>query len=353
MPLDLYAIGNALVDREYPIDDAFLTRCNLQKGTMQLADAVQQQQLMHLLNQHSSSTGQVSGGSAANTAFAFAALGGSAFYACRVGNDDAGRFYLADLASAGVHTSAQSQSTASPKQQDESQQSENQQSDGETGTCLVMVSPDGERTMHTHLGITAELSPDQVDLAPLDQARFLYIEGYLATSASARQAVTVVRELARQQGSKIALSLSDPAMVQYARDGLLKLIGQGVDLLFCNDLEAKMLTQTDSTEAAIEALHAYAPMVVVTRGAEGALIGHSGVFLPVAPQVVPQVLDTNGAGDGFAGGFLFGLSQNFTLSDCGVLATAVASQVVAQYGPRLPRQQYADILANMVQLSSV
>lgn len=330
MSLDLYAIGNALVDREYPVDDGLLVRCNLQKGTMQLADAVQQEALMAQLNQHTSPTGQVGGGSAANTAFAFAALGGSTFYACRVGNDPAGSFYLEDLSAAGVQTSPRSQDL------------------GQTGTCIVMVTPDGERTMHTHLGITAELSPDQVDLTPLAQARFLYIEGYLATSDSARQAVAVVRELARQQGTKIALSLSDPAMVQYANAGLHDLIGQGVDVLFCNEMEARLFTQTDSIEAAIAALHQYAPLVVVTRGADGALIGHEGLLQPVAPQLVPQVLDTNGAGDGFAGGFLYGLSQHFTLTDCGYLATAIASAVVAKFGPRLPRTHYQQILQQMI-----
>lgn len=337
MALDLYAIGNALVDREYSVDDALLANCDLRKGTMQLANAAQQHALMTQLNQYTTPTGQVSGGSAANTAFAFAALGGSAFYACRVGNDDAGDFYLADLNSAGVQTSAVSQEL------------------GQTGTCLVMVTPDGERTMHTHLGITADLSPDQVDLAPLKGAQYLYIEGYLSSSDSARQAVTVVRELARSQGTKIALSLSDPAMVQYAYDGLLELIGTGVDLLFCNEMEALLFSKTEQLDDALRVLHQHAPLVVITLGAKGALISQTAdndlLKIEVAPHHVAELLDTNGAGDNFAGGFLFGMSQMMSLTDCGFLASALAAAVVGQYGPRLPRQRYAEILASTQPLS--
>ncbi|MEC7119434.1 MAG: adenosine kinase [Pseudomonadota bacterium] len=336
MALDLYAIGNALVDREYSVDDALLANCNLTKGTMQLANATQQAELMATLNQYTAPTGQVSGGSAANTAFAFAALGGSAFYACRVGNDDAGDFYLADLTSAGVQTSAISQEL------------------GQTGTCLVMVTADGERTMHTHLGITADLSPEQVDLAPLKDARFLYIEGYLSSSDSARQAVAVVRELARSQGSQIAMSLSDPAMVQYAYDGLIEMLGTGVDVLFCNEMEAILFSKTEQLSDALPILHQHAPLVIVTLGAQGALISQAdGTQISIPAHTVLQVLDTNGAGDGFAGGFLFGLSQQMSLTDCGYLASAVAAAVVGQYGPRLPRQQYADLLAHTQPLSSV
>ncbi|MEY4516789.1 MAG: hypothetical protein RL180_1135 [Pseudomonadota bacterium] len=331
MSLDVYAIGNALVDHEYPVDDALLVRCNVQKGTMQLADDAQQHALMTHLNQHTTANGRVSGGSAANTAFAVAALGGSAFYACRVGNDDAGSFYLADLASAGVQTSAISQEL------------------GQTGSCLVMVTPDGERTMQTHLGITAALSPTQVDLAPLTGAQYVYIEGYLATSDSAREAVAVVRAQARQQGIKLAISLSDPAMVQYARQGLVELLGDGVDVLFCNDMEARLFTDCSNLDDALAALHAYSPLVVVTRGAEGAVMSHAGLVQPIAPQVATQVLDTNGAGDGFAGGFLYGLTQQLTLTDCGDLATTLATAVVEQYGPRLPRQRYAQLLQQMIQ----
>ncbi|HEY4712656.1 MAG TPA: adenosine kinase, partial [Aquirhabdus sp.] len=218
-----------------------------------------------------------------------------------------------------------------------------------TGTCLVLVTPDGERTMHTFLGITTDLSIDQVDLAPLQTAKYLYIEGYLATSQTARDAVRSARAQARQQeNTKIAISLSDPAMVQYAREGLVDLIGDGVDILFCNEQEALMFTGAATVEGAIIALQNQSKLVVVTRGANGAVIGYDEVRIDVPPQVVPQVLDTNGAGDAFAGSFLFGLSRGLPLSDCGYLATAVASTLVGQFGARLRHEQYAEILAGTI-----
>lgn len=328
--MELYAIGNALVDLEYPVQDAFLADHDLRKGTMQLAEATVQQQLRQALDRYTTCAGRVSGGSAANTAYTFACLGGSAGYACRVGNDELGQFYLDDLNAAGVQTGQQALAT------------------GQTGTCLVLVSPDAERTMHTDLGVSSALSVDQLD-PQLGAADWFYIEGYLATSDTARQAVVQARQFIRQQPQhrmKIALSLSDPAMVQYARGGLLSLLGDGVDVLFCNEMEARLFTGQQDLNAAITALHAYSPLVVVTTGADGSLISQldTGVILPVPPHLTPQVLDTNGAGDGYAGGFLFGLSRSFTLSDCGYLGSAVAAQVVAQYGPRLPRVAYQAIM---------
>lgn len=332
MSLDVYAIGNALVDREFSVTDEFLQQCNLQKGTMHLVDVQAQNQLFEWLMQHNTVSTEASGGSAGNTAYAVAALGGTAFYACRVGHDAMGEFYLADMQRAGVQTSPRAQSL------------------GQTGTCLVLVTADAERTMHTHLGISAELSVEQVDPTPLAQAQYLYIEGYLASSPSARQAVQQLRQQARTHGCKLALSLSDPAMVQYCREGLEDLIGDGVDVLFCNAQEALLFAQTHELAVAVNLLLQHAPLAVVTLGSEGALIARAdGLRQPVPPQQVLEVLDTNGAGDGFAGGFLYGLSQRFTLNDCGHLGTAVATAIIQQYGPRLPRARYAQILQQMIQ----
>jgi sugar/nucleoside kinase (ribokinase family) len=332
MSVELYGIGNALVDQEYSIQDDFLTKTGLTKGTMQLADQDAQFNLTTALNAYTSSAGQVRGGSGANTIYAFSALGGQAFYACRVGNDDLGKFYLKDLAAGAVQVSPISEGM------------------GTTGTCLVLVTPDGERTMHTFLGITTDLSIDQVDLAPLQNAQYLYIEGYLATSQTARDAVRIARARARQENpsTKIAISLSDPAMVLYAREGLVDLIGEGVDILFCNEQEALMFTNQETVEDAIAALKKISALVIVTRGAEGAMIGFEDVQIAVPPQLAPQVLDTNGAGDAFAGAFLFGLSRGFTLGDSGFLATAISSTLVGQFGARLRREQYAEILEKVL-----
>lgn len=329
MALELYSIGNALVDQEFLITEDFLQQQQLQKGTMQLADQAAQHTLNQALSQQAQAKGQASGGSAANTTVAFAALGGQAFYGCRVGNDDLGSFYLKDLAAASVHTSEKSIS------------------EGQTGTCMVMITPDGERTMHTYLGITAELSDQQVDLSGLPEAQYLYIEGYLATSPSARVAVKQARQIARQHNTRLALSLSDPAMVQYAREGLVDLLDDGVDVLFCNEQEALLFTQTTSLDDAIAQLQQHSALVVVTRGGEGAVIAERGnTALRIAALEV-QVLDTNGAGDAFSGAFLFGLTQGFALAECGRLAAHISGQVVSQYGPRLAVQQYKAILNSL------
>ena len=231
--VDLFAIGNALIDQEFKVSDQFLTAQNLQKGTMQLTDGDTQAQLYNNLKASQTYKGQSSGGSAANTTVAFSALGGSAFYACRVGNDELGSIYLNGLNAADIHTTSKSIS------------------DGVTGTCMVLVSDDSERTMHTYLGITAELTAEQIDFEALKTAKWLYIEGYLSTSDTARVAVKQARQIAREHGVKIALTLSDPAMVQYARAGLDELLDDGVDLIFCNQQEAMMYTETDSVEAAL------------------------------------------------------------------------------------------------------
>lgn len=322
--VDLFAIGNALIDQEFQISDDFLSQNNLQKGTMQLTDGDTQAQLYAELIKTQQYKGQASGGSAANTTVAFAALGGSAFYACRVGNDSLGEIYLQGLNEVSIQTTPKSVST------------------GTTGTCMVLVSEDSERTMHTYLGITAELSTEQIDFETLQTAKWLYIEGYLSTSDSARLAVKHARSIAKEQGVKIALTLSDPAMVQYARQGLDELIDDGVDLLFCNEQEALMYTQTESIEQALSALKQMSKNVVITLSAKGALISTEKETFQVAGRVVDAV-DTNGAGDAFAGAFLYALNHGSSFHKAAELAILISSQVVSQFGPRLDLAQYAEL----------
>ena len=323
--VDLFAIGNALIDQEFKVSDEFLTQENLQKGTMQLTDGETQAQLYAHLQQSQNYKGQASGGSAANTTVAFSALGGSAFYACRVGNDELGSIYLNGLNDAGITTSTKSIS------------------EGVTGTCMVLVSEDSERTMHTYLGITAELTDEQIDFTPLNTAKWLYIEGYLSTSDTARLAVKQAREIAKANGVKIALTLSDPAMVQYARQGLNELLDDGVDLLFCNEQEALMYTETDNIDAALAKLKLLSQSIVITLSSKGALISNSQSTFTVAGREVVAV-DTNGAGDAFAGSFLYALNAGLNEKAAAEIAVLISSQVVAQFGPRLAVQQYAELL---------
>lgn len=326
MSFDLYAIGNALVDSEYLVNDEFLQAQQIQKGQMTLIDQAQQHVLISALEQQFNCAKRASGGSAANSVIAFAALGGSAFYACKVATDDNGDFYLHDLRAAGV---------SAPQHAQVAQ--------GITGTCVVMITPDSERTMHTFLGITAELSAQELDLDALNQAKYLYIEGYLATSPSARHAVAAARSIAKAQGIKTALTFSDPAMVQYARNGLTEMLADGVDILFCNEHEAKLWANTNDLNTAMSALHQLSPLLAVTCGSQGAIISDNGQQIAIAPFPV-TALDSNGAGDAFAGAFLYGLSQNYTLADCGRLASKVSAQVVSQFGPRLRTEQYQALL---------
>ncbi|MFB2537844.1 MULTISPECIES: adenosine kinase [unclassified Acinetobacter] len=321
--LQLFSIGNALVDQEFLVSDDFLAEIGVQKGTMQLVDADMQQKIIAKLAE-AEHKGQASGGSAANTTVAFSALGGQSFYACRVGDDELGQFYLNDLQQVQVKTTEKSISQ------------------GTTGRCVVLISPDGERTMCTYLGITAELSDAQVDMQALKSAQYLYIEGYLATSSTAQAAVTQARQIARDHGLKIALSLSDPAMVQYARDGLNVLLGDGVDVLFCNEQEALMYTQSDDLEQAVAALLQQAKQVFITLGAAGALYADASQQLRM-PTIHVDVKDSNGAGDAFAGGVLYGLVNGFDIEKTMTLGNHLASHVVAQYGPRLSLQGYQDV----------
>ena len=323
--VDLFAIGNALIDQEFKVSDDFLAEQNLQKGTMQLTDGETQAQLYNNLQASQNYKGQASGGSAANTAVAFGALGASAFYACRVGNDDLGKIYLDGLNEAGIQTSAKSIS------------------EGVTGTCMVLVSEDSERTMHTYLGITAELSDMQMDFEPLKTAKWLYIEGYLSTSDSARLAVKQARQIAREHNVKIALTLSDPAMVQYARQGLNELLDDGVDLIFCNEQEAMMYTETDSVEAALEKLKQLSNEVVITLSEKGALVSNQNNHFHVQGRKVVAV-DANGAGDAFAGAFLYALNNGENLQTAAQLAILISSEVVSQFGPRLDVADYANLL---------
>ncbi len=323
---DVYAVGNALVDLEYRVEDDFLQSQSIEKGVMTLAEADAQARLLSALDSKHPREKQASGGSAANSIIAASAFGSRCFYSCKVAADSLGDFYRSDLIAAGVSTNLQEQ-----------------RPEGVSGTCVVMVTPDSERTMNTYLGITADVSVSELDLDALRASRWLYIEGYLSTSESARAAVALARTEARAAGVKLALTFSDPAMVQYFQPQLRELLGDGVDLLFCNEWEAKSFAGSDDLDVALTALRQVAQAGVLTRGAEGAWAWtqHSILELPAVPA---QAIDTLGAGDSVAGAVLHGLSQGWTLEQSTRLALKTASAVVSQYGPRLPLAQYRELL---------
>lgn len=330
---DVMAIGNALVDHEYVLSDAALEETELTKGNMTLAEFEEQQQLLAYFKlAEIEPSKQAGGGSAANTMFTFASLGGKPFYACRVGDDDQGAFYLRDLHEAGVATSDKSIHAG-----------------GVTGSCVVAVTEDGERTMQTYLGTSSEIAADNVDFDALTQADWLYIEGYLAMSESIQPAMTQLRQQAGIHNAKIAVSFADPAVVKFAKDGLLNMLGNKVAVIFCNSEEAKLFTDKKQVKAAARALLEYCQIAVVTDGANGAVIAHRPTdeaeveVYDVATPAVANVIDTNGAGDNYAGAFLYALSQQYSLPECGRLASEISAQVIQQFGPRLASQDYRDI----------
>jgi sugar/nucleoside kinase (ribokinase family) len=325
----VYGIGAALVDTEIEVSDADLAAMAVEKGVMTLVDDARQADLLkHLANRlvHSK---RASGGSAANTIIAVAQFGGSTFYSCKVANDDNGNFYVRDLQAAGVDCLAD-------KERDH----------GTTGKCLVMITPDAERTMNTYLGISATLSVDDISHEAIAASDYVYIEGYLVTSPTGRAAAVRAREIAERHGVKTALSFSDPGIVAHFRDSLREMIGERIDLLFCNSHEALSWAQTDDLDKAIVELKKIAKQFAITLGAEGALVYDGETQHRIAPHKVTAV-DTNGAGDMFAGAFLYGITQGKNFAEAGKLASVASATVVSDYGPRLNADRQKQIIADL------
>lgn len=326
----LYGIGAALVDTEIEVSDDDLLRLGIDKGVMTLVDAARQQQLVEQLSDHLVASKRASGGSAANTIIAASYFGASTFYSCKVAADENGDFYLRDLEAAGV-----------------SYHREIPREHGVTGKCLVMITPDAERTMNTYLGISESVSTRELHAEAINDSRFVYIEGYLVSSESGRAAAITLRQQAEQGGIKTALSLSDPAMVRFFRDGLDEMIGDGVDLLFCNQAEALEYTRSANLEEAVEGLKRIAKNFAITLGARGALVFDGDTCLEIEPHPV-QAIDTNGAGDMFAGAFIYALTHGHSFADAGKLASRASAQVVSQFGPRLEPQQHQQLLSEVL-----
>lgn len=327
----IYGIGNALVDIEIEVTASELEQLSIDKGVMTLVDEERQTYLLEALpGKHHS---RACGGSAANTVIGAAKLGASCFYSCKIANDETGDFYMADLNREGVDSNLENHDRES----------------GHTGICLVMITPDADRTMNTHLGITGDLSYKQIDESALSKSEWLYVEGYLVSSDPARAAAIKAMAFARDHGVKVALSLSDPAMVQFFGDGLKEMLGNGVDLLFCNKEEAINFTGSSSLDSAFEKLKSYAKSFAITLGPEGALLWDGDTQHKVEPFPVKAV-DTNGAGDLFAGSFLYGITHGMSYEQAGKLASFASSLLVTEFGPRLSEQGEQKVNAFLEQL---
>lgn len=324
---DVYGIGNALVDLELEVPDAFLTRLGIQKGSMTLVDEARQREILEQAptGQHKRSCG----GSAANTIIGVAQFGGKAYHSCKVAADPMGDFFAQAMVECGVETNLHGQRET-----------------GTTGRCIVLITPDGERSMCTHLGISADVAPRDVVESALKQARYAYVEGYLVSSPSGLEAAMTTLELARQHGVQRAFTFSDAAMVRFFRAGIDRIVASGLDLIFCNEAEALAYADTPDLEAAKTILRDQAPLCCITLGGRGALILQGAREIEVvAPPA--QVVDTNGAGDLFAGAFLYGLTHGMPLGSSGRLACAASSVLVGQFGARLQATQAQQILARV------
>jgi sugar/nucleoside kinase (ribokinase family) len=315
MPLDLdvVGIGNAIVDVMAPGDDAFLAHHGMTKGTMTLVDEARAGEIYAAMG----TTVTASGGSAANTIAGIASLGGRTGFIGKLRDDELGAAFRHDIASAGtVFRTPPAETGAS------------------TARCLIVVTPDSQRTMNTFLGASGDLAPSDVDHELVAAAQVVYLEGYLYDAPSAQQAFHVAAGIAHDARRAVALTLSDPFCVQRHRAAFLELIERHVDVLFANRIELLALFQTEDFEGALERVRAATGVAAVTSGAHGSTIvaGDETIHIPAAPA--HAVVDTTGAGDSYAAGFLFGMTRNASLFDCGRLGSVAASEIIGHFGAR-------------------
>jgi len=308
MPVDVYGVGNALVDVQAHVSEKLLDELDYAKGIMTLVDADTQQKVLAALGDVA--THRCAGGSAANTIMGIADFGGTAAYCCKVAGDDLGEFFLKDLREQGVSINVAT-SPESP-----------------TGTCVVLITDDAQRTMLTSLGVSATLGPSDIDPQQLTQAQYVYVEGYLFAGEPTRSAALAAMEAARSNGIKVAFTVSDPFLIQYHRDEFWKLIEGPVDLLFCNLEEARALTgKHDAIDCAHE-IHQHTENVALTLGGDGSLLMHDGESIPIEGVKV-NAIDTTGAGDMYAAGILYGITNGLSWKQAGHLASHAAGRIVS------------------------
>ena len=315
-PIDVTGIGNAIVDVLAHADEAALARAGLVKGAMALIDEARARELYAGMGQ----AVEVSGGSAANTVAGLASLGGRAAYIGKVRDDQLGEVFAHDMRAVGVHfDTAPSRDGAS------------------TARCLVMVTPDAQRTMATFLGACLGLGPSDIDEALIARSQVTYLEGYLWDPPAAKEAFLKASAIAQRAGKKTALSLSDPFCVERHRAEFLELVQRHVDILFANEREICALYQCERLDDALAAVRGKCELSVVTRSEHGSLVfaGDETVTVPVVP--VPAVVDTTGAGDLYAAGFLYGYTHGRSLSECGRLGALCAAEVISHVGARPER----------------
>ena len=312
-PFDVVGIGNAIVDVLVQAEESFLDDHGLSKGTMALVDESQAELLY-------ASVGpglETSGGSAANTLAGIAQLGGRAAFIGRVRDDQLGAIFTHDIRSVGARFETTA-ATTGPS----------------TARCLILVTPDAQRTLCTYLGASVGLDPADLDLDLVRQSQMLYLEGYLWDSEEAKRAFIAAAEAARESGGQVALSLSDAFCVDRHRDSFLELVDGHVDVLFANEMEITALYKADSFEAAADRVRGRCRVAALTRSEQGSVLLAGDETIAIAPFRLGDLVDTTGAGDLYAAGFLHGYTRGESLERCGRLGSLCAGQVVTQLGPR-------------------
>jgi sugar/nucleoside kinase (ribokinase family) len=321
--VDVLGIGNALVDVLSSEPDEVIERLGMVKGSMDLTEEPRMAEIYAAMGPAT----EVSGGSAANTIAGVASLGGSAHYIGRVRDDQLGTVFAHDIRSLGVGY------TVAPA------------TDGPaTGCCLILVTPDAQRTMNTFLGASSLLGPDDIEEVVVASAGITFLEGYLFDRPEAQQAFRTAAGYAHAAGRRVALTLSDLFCVERHRDAFRDLVAGHVDVLFANELEILSLYEVADFDAAVAAVRADCPLAVLTRGERGAVIVAEGEQVAVPAFPVEDLVDTTGAGDQYAAGFLFGHSRGHDLERCGRLGALAAAEVISHLGPR-PLVSLADLAA--------
>jgi sugar/nucleoside kinase (ribokinase family) len=311
--IDVVGIGNAIVDVIAQADDRFLAAQDLPKGTMTLIDAARAEELYAAMGPGV----EMSGGSAANTMAGIASLGGKGAFIGKVRNDQLGGIFRHDIRANGLTFDTPPATEGLP-----------------TARCLIFVTPDAQRTMNTFLGASVALGPDDLDRDLIARAKITYLEGYLWDAPAAKAAFVDAAKIAHKAGRRVALSLSDPFCVERHRDSFLRLVEDHVDLLFANEVEICSLYQVDDFDAALQKVRGHCEVAVLTRSARGAVILSGEEVHIVDAEPVARVVDTTGAGDLYAAGFLFGYTRGKNLHDCGQIGAIAAAEVISHYGAR-------------------
>lgn len=320
--IDVFGVGNALVDILALVDDDFIRERALPRGAMILMDSEKQGGLLRDLE--NTCLQMRSGGSAANTMIALAQSGGSGFYSGKVSRDTNGEFYRQDLLAAGIHFDVHPAPAAS----------------GATGTCVVLTTPDAERTMCTHLGVSTKLGPTDINADRLKQCKYSYIEGYLWDAPEPRKASIETMELSKRNGVKVSFTFSDSFLVERFVDDFHKIVLDYCDVLFCNADEARRFCEEESLEECARQIGDLVELAFITDGANGSIVVENKQINHV-PGFPVQAIDTVGAGDAFAGGALFALARGFSAKAAARWGNYLASRVVMVRGPRL-QESYAN-----------